>query len=88
MPIYDLYCKYCGYEKEDVILKVDEHNGDCPMCDFPLDRVANTSHFKLTYNPQTDMVDWDGNRSRYWDDWKKLSDKEKKKMRIPKHDGE
>jgi len=31
MPIYDLYCKYCDYEKEDVILKIDEFNGDCPV---------------------------------------------------------
>jgi hypothetical protein len=50
-------------------------------------RAANTTHFKLKYNPKTDLVDWDGNRSRYWDDYKKMK-ANGENPRIPALDGE
>lgn len=59
----------------------------CNMCDYPMVRATNCSHFKLTYNPVTDMVDWDGNRTRYFDEYKKMK-KEGKNPRIPQLDGE
>jgi len=43
--------------------------------------------FDLIYNNATDMVDWDGNTSRYWDDYKKMK-AEGKNPRIPKLDGD
>ena len=48
--------------------------------------MGKSPSFKLTYNAQTDICDWDGNRSKYWDDYKKQK-AEGKKVRIPKHDG-
>jgi len=85
MPIYDLYCKYCDYEKEDVILKIDEFNGDCPVCNYPLDRVANTKSFKLLYDNKKDSVDWDGNRSAYYDEYNRQK-AEGKDVRIAELD--
>lgn len=87
MPIYDVFCKKCGYERIDVYMNVDDSNPDCPHCKIEMSRCANTTHFKLKYNPQTDMVDWDGNRTRYWDDYKKMK-ANGEKPRIPALDGE
>jgi hypothetical protein len=43
--------------------------------------------FKLVYNPKSDKCDWDGNRTRYWDDYKKMK-ADGLKPRIPEEDGE
>ena len=83
MPVYDLWCKNCGYEEKDVFLKMDESNGDCPMCSYPLDRAVDRLNFKLKYNPKTDMVDWDGNRTRRYDAWKNLPKEKRKDMWLP-----
>ena len=85
MPIFDLYCKYCGYEKGDVILKVNEFNGDCPSCDYPLERAANTKSFKLLYDNKKDICDWDGNRSTYYDEYNRQK-AEGKDVRIDELD--
>lgn len=69
----------------EAIARFDEEV-KCPVCfDANAERIFPTKppSFKLTYNPQKDMVDWDGNRSRYWDEWKK-----DKSQRIPKLDGD
>jgi putative FmdB family regulatory protein len=87
MPIYDVYCKKCGHEEIDVYMKVDDENPRCPHCNILMFRCANTKSFKLKYNPKTDIVDWDGNRTRYWDDYNKMKS-EGKKPRIPALDGE
>jgi len=87
MPIFDLYCNNCDYEKEDVILKVNEFNGDCPVCDYPLERAANTKSFKLLYDNKKDSVDWDGNRSTYYDEYNKQK-AEGKNVRIAELDGD
>jgi len=89
MPIFDYECPDCGtifewMAKFDEVVK-------CPIC-WDTDAVkifpTKAPKFKLTFNPQTDTVDWDGNKSRYWDAWKNLSPADRKKQRIPKHDGD
>lgn len=88
MALYDYECPECGLMFEWVA-KFDEEV-KCPVCwDITAKRIFPQSapKFKLKYNPQTDMVDWDGNRSRYWDDYKKMK-AEGKKPRIPELDGE
>ena len=88
MPVYDYMCKNCGREKKDVIENVEvDYRHYCTYCYQPMERATNCSHFKLKYDPSKDIVDWDGNRSRYWDDYKKQKS-EGKNVRIPKHDGD
>lgn len=71
MPLYDLNCVDCDYVKVDVLLKKDEEIVDtCGICGKLLVRKPMTKSFELKYNPKTDMVDWQGNRSRYWDDYR------------------
>jgi hypothetical protein len=81
-------CPNCGQEKEDIIEKIETSTIHyCNNCDYPMVRATNCSHFKLKYDPSKDIVDWDGNRSRYWDEYKKQK-AEGKNVRIPKHDGD
>ena len=88
MPLYDYECE-CGLIFE-WFAKFDEEV-KCPIC---WDKTARkimpqgkSPSFKLTYNPKKDLVDWDGNRSQYWDEYKKQKS-EGKKVRIPKEDGD
>ncbi len=88
MPIFDFQCKKCKLQFEQ-IAKFDEVV-KCPVCfDEDAEKIApqKAPSFKLKYNPQTDLVDWSGNRSKYWDEYKKMK-KEGKKPRIPQLDGE
>jgi len=88
MPLYDFECPECGAIFE-WLAKMDEVV-KCPLC-FDVDAVkifpTTPPKFKLTYNPKTDMCDWDGNRTRYWDEYKKQK-AEGKNPRIPELDGE
>ncbi len=62
----------------------------CPVCfDEIAEKIFPTKapSFKLVYNPQTDKVDWDGNRTQYYDAYKKQK-AEGKNPRIPKLDGD
>ena len=89
MPIYDWECPDCGLVFE-WMAKISDETVKCPLC-FDTDAKKifpqKAPSFKLTYNPKTDMVDWDGNRTRYWDDYKKMK-AEGKKPRIPALDGD
>ena len=91
IPLYDFKCtdKKCGLEFE-WLAKFDEVV-KCPLC---WDTVAKklppqgkSPSFKLKYDPKVDRVDWDGNTSRYYDEYKKMK-KEGKKPRIPQLDGD
>ena len=88
MPIYDYDCEHCGLQF-DKLVSSDVVIATCPGCGgdshkvFP--RKAPSIDFK--YNPVTDIVDWDGNTSRYWDDYKQQK-ADGKDVRIPKHDGD
>ena len=89
MPLFDFECPKCKLIFEWMI-KINEDTAKCPVCfdeDCPKVWLGKSPSFKLTYNPKTDIVDWDGNRSKYWDEYKKMK-KEGKKPRIPALDGE
>lgn len=88
MPIYDFLCEHCGHEF-DLIVDYDTSKTRCRSCAKTAKRVfpRKAPSVDLAYNPVTDMVDWDGNTSRYWDEYKKQK-AEGKDVRIPKHDGD
>ena len=88
MPLYDFVCEECGYEFDALVMDELEITM-CKSCGKKAKRVfpRKAPGIELKYNPQTDMVDWDGNRSRYWDEYKKQKS-EGKNVRIPKHDGD
>ena len=88
MPIYDFDCEHCGLQFDKIV----DHNviiATCPKCSGDSYKVfpRKAPSIDLKYNPVTDTVDWDGNTSRYWDDYKK-DKKDGKDVRIPKHDGD
>lgn len=88
MPLYDYKCSVCKVEFE-WMAKFDEIV-KCPLCfDTDADKVfpKKAPKFKLVYNPQTDMVDFDGNRTRFYDSYKEMK-KTDNKARIPKLDGD
>lgn len=70
MPLLDLICTKCGNEVIDVWLKANENPGICKLCKGALARIPG-GHFKLVYNNKTDMCDWSGNTSMYWNEVKK-----------------
>ena len=82
-------CDSCGYieekwqkfyyEKKYMCLECGKGNMIKAFLKAPL--------FKLIYNNKKDMVDWNGNRSRYWDEYKKQK-AEGKNIRIPEADGD
>lgn len=88
MPIFDFECEHCGLAF-DKLVEPDVQIATCPECEGNSYKVfpKKAPSINLKYNPQTDMVDWDGNRSQYWDQYKK-DRKDGKDVRIPKHDGD
>ena len=70
LRLYDWKCEHCGNEFESM-QKMDMVIISCPVCKhdsfktFP----KKSPNFNLTYNPKKDMVDWDGNTSRYYDEY-------------------
>ena len=88
MPLYEYECPKCKVVFES-IAKFDEKI-KCPLC-FDVDTVkifpTKSPSFKLTYNPKTDLVDWNGNRSQYWDKYKEMKQTDNK-ARIPALDGD
>ena len=48
MPMYDMYCKGCGYEENDVLLKSSEAEIQCPQCnEETLTKKIGASQFKF-----------------------------------------
>jgi len=88
MPIMDFTCEHCGLAF-DKLVESGVEIATCPKCEGNSYKVfpRKAPSIDLKYNPQTDMVDWDGNRSRYWDQYKQ-DKKDGKDVRIPKHDGD
>jgi putative FmdB family regulatory protein len=88
VPIYDFECEYCGHQF-DLLVGYDVNKVKCLSCNKEAKRVfpKKAPGIDLKYNPVTDMVDWDGNTTRYWDEYKKQKS-EGKDVRIPKHDGD
>lgn len=70
--LYTLFCDKCDYEIEEMISPHEKPTTKCPHCeDVTLEKKANFGSFKLCYNPKTDICDWEGNTSQYWNDVKK-----------------
>lgn len=88
MPIFDFECKRCGCEF-DSIEKSDVKIIDCPACGKKAIRVFPRAapKFDLVYDPKKDTVDWDGNRSRYYDDYKSAKARGEN-VRIAQLDGD
>jgi len=86
--MHDFECSKCNLIFEWMI-DSKEKTAKCPLCfDENCNKIFITPRsFKLKYNPKTDMVDWDGNRSQYWDAYKKQKS-EGKDVRIPSLDGD
>ena len=74
MPIFDYKCK-CGHEEEKLLFCCYDAQL-CPECGELMERQfsAEGQKFSLKYNNKTDMCDWSGNTSRYWDDVKKQNE--------------
>lgn len=87
MPIYDFKCEHCGIF--DSIEKTDTDIAKCPKCGKKSKRIFPTKspRFNLTYNPKTDICDWNGNTTRFYDEYKKMK-AEGKNPRIPALDGD
>lgn len=88
MPIYDFECEVCG-EEFDSIQKGDVTFIHCPKCDGKANRVfpRKPSKFNLSYDPKKDICDWDGNTTRFYDEYKKMK-AEGQNPRIPALDGD
>ena len=88
MPVYDFECDNCGHEF-DKLVSHEVSETMCIGCSKTAKRVfpRKAPGIELKFNPETDMVDWDGNKSQYWDAYKEQKN-EGKDVRIPKHDGD
>ena len=88
MPIFDFMCTGCSGHDERLFFPGEEiEEQKCEECGNIMYKLPPLSNFKLVYNNKTDMCDWDGNRSKYWDSYKaqKAAGKD---VRIPEEDGE
>jgi len=71
MPIFEYLCNDCGcYEEKLEFGKEMDEKHTCPKCKKAMDRLISKSRFELKYNNRTDMCDWKGNSSHYWDAYK------------------
>jgi putative FmdB family regulatory protein len=86
--MYDWECTECHLIFE-WLAKSNAKSVKCPLCfDAKAKKVFITPlQFKLKYNPKTDLVDWDGNTSQYWNEYKKMK-AEGQNPRIPSLDGD
>jgi len=71
MVLVDLFCnnKECGFIEEDVMVDTKlKNHGICAKCGKGILKrmVPGQMTFELKYNNKTDMCDWDGNTSQYW----------------------
>ena len=87
MPIYDFECGKC-YNKFDAIVKLNAKSTVC-KCGYIAKKVFPKSapRFNLSYNPKSDICDWDGNTTRFYDEYKKMK-ADGKNPRIPALDGD
>jgi putative FmdB family regulatory protein len=72
IPLYEYVCDNCGHYEERLEFgsEVDREHA-CPSCKTEMNRLVSLCKFKLEYNNKTDICDWNGNSSHYWDDYKK-----------------
>jgi len=82
MILVDLFCPDCDNNQIDVFIDTSIPLPDCDKCGVMMKKSIGPINFKLVYNNRTDMCDWDGNTTRYWDDIKKKGGDE------PQNDGQ
>jgi putative FmdB family regulatory protein len=72
IPIFEYRCTVCNNvdEKLEFGNEMDQDH-ICSKCNKPSEKIVSTSRFELKYNNKTDMCDWQGNTSMYWNDVKK-----------------
>jgi putative FmdB family regulatory protein len=90
MPVYDVECNKCGKIKEVITVHTfDIDKIECDDCDGMMEKIVpqTAPSFELKFNNKTDMVDWDGNTSRYWESYKEAKARGED-VRIPEEDGE
>lgn len=89
MPIYNVKCKKCNKEEEVLTLRISEIISNC-KCGGKRIIIApsgKSPSFKLTYDPKKDICNWDGERSKYYDEYNKQK-AEGKNVRIAQLDGD
>jgi len=77
MPIYEYMCNCGRYEEKLEFGKEIDGSHICPDCSENMSKMVSLTSFKLEYNNKTDMCDWSGNTSHYWDDYKKAREEGK-----------
>jgi len=88
MPIWNFICDECGEHDERMFVHSDVIEKQlCKSCGGFMNKLPSMINFKLVYNNKTDLCDWSGNKSRYWDSYKQQK-AEGKSVRIPEEDGE
>lgn len=65
--MYDWECEHCGHSFESME-EPDMNILSCPKCSHNSFKTMpkKAPNFNLTYNPKSDMCDWDGNTSQYY----------------------
>jgi len=78
--MFDYRCE-CGHKEERIVKHGEFDTQECSKCGaYMLRQFPDSFRFELKYNNKTDMCDWQGNTSQYWNDVKKQKDKEGKLM--------
>ena len=82
MPLYEYRCE-CGNHEERLVNRDEMDSQQCPSCEAFMHRLfPDTFSFELKYNNKTDMCDWAGNTSQYWNEHKKQKE-ESGKLSMP-----
>ena len=86
--MYDWRCEHCNNEFEG-LYKPNVKIITCPKCQGDSFKIfpKKSPTFNLTYDPKSDSVDWDGNSSRYYDEYKAAKARGEK-VRISQLDGD
>lgn len=84
MILVDLYCPACSANFIDVMIDNNDDLPKCDVCDVELKKWPSAVSFKLVYNNRTDMCDWDGNSSQYWNEIKRTGGDEPENDKQPK----
>lgn len=72
MALHDVICEDCLIIVEDVNIKIGEQvTTPCPECGKVMSKKPHVGSFELKYNNKTDICDWQGNTSQYWNAYKK-----------------
>ncbi|MCK5016049.1 MAG: hypothetical protein KAS32_03165 [Candidatus Peribacteraceae bacterium] len=84
MIMVDLFCPECDKREIDVFINSSKPLPMCDECDVEMKKLIAAVSFELKYDNRTDICDWDGNSSQYWNEIKKdggdepTNDKQKK----------